>query len=63
MSTKTPEQIMEHITKILTNPKESHPPDFIVNDDMTEYENEKIAKMVQQLGYEYRTNEPHLKKI
>ena len=62
MSTKTPEQIMEHITEILTNTKESLPPDFIVNDDITEYVNEKIAKMVQKLGHEYRTNASHLKQ-
>ena len=63
MSTKTPDQIMEHITEILTNTKESCPPDFIVNDDITEYENEKIRKMVQDLGYKYRVhqNATHLK--
>ena len=56
MSEKTQKEIMTHVTEIL-NPKESCPPDFIVNDDVTEYENEKIRKMVQDLGYKYRVHQ------
>ena len=56
MSVKTPEEIMKHITEILMNPQESSPPDFIVHDDITEYENEKIRQLVQSLGHKYRIN-------
>ena len=60
MSEKT---AMEHITEVLFSPKESFPPDYIVNDDITEHENEKIRKMAKELGHKYRTdfNATHLK--
>ena len=62
MSTKTPEQIMQHITDILINPKESCPPDFIVDDDITEHWNKKIREMVRELGHKYRVQPNAYKK-